>query len=86
MELEGNNFVDAGEAAAWYEEKVREVVNDDEIVGEIFRFSEQIRRWTFSKPSPQTTRCSSPWCTPHRRAPWAALIVQRGRLWGAGEL
>ena len=38
MVLEGNNFVDAGEAAAWYEEKVREVVNDDEIVDEIFRF------------------------------------------------
>lgn len=38
MVLEGNNFVDAGEAAAWYEGKVREVVNDDEIVDEILRF------------------------------------------------
>lgn len=38
MVLEGKNFVDSGEAAAWYEEKVREVVNDDEIVNEISRF------------------------------------------------
>lgn len=38
MVLESNNFVDSGEAAAWYMEKVREVVNDDEIVDEILRF------------------------------------------------
>lgn len=31
-------FVDAGEAAAWYEEKVREVLDDSEIVDEIFRY------------------------------------------------
>ena len=37
MVFEGNNFVDASEAA-WYEEKVREVVNDDKIVDGIFRF------------------------------------------------
>lgn len=28
MVAEGKTFVDAGEAAAWYEEKVREVVDD----------------------------------------------------------
>ena len=38
MVAEGKTFVDAGEAAAWYEEKVREVVNDSEIVDEIFRY------------------------------------------------
>lgn len=38
MALEGEKFVDAGEAAAWYEEKVREVVDDSEIVDEIFRW------------------------------------------------
>ena len=38
MVLEGKTFVDAGEAAAWYEEKVREVVDDSEIVDEIFRY------------------------------------------------
>lgn len=36
MVVEGKTFVDAGEAAAWYEEKVREVMNDSEIVDEIF--------------------------------------------------
>lgn len=35
---EGKTFVDAGEAAAWYEEKVREVLDDSEIVDEIFRY------------------------------------------------
>lgn len=38
MVAEGKTFVDAGEAAAWYEEKVREVVDDSEIVDEIFRY------------------------------------------------
>lgn len=38
MVVEGKTFVDAGEAAAWYEEKVREVVDDSEIVDEIFRY------------------------------------------------
>lgn len=38
MVLEGEKFVDASEAAAWYEEKVREVVDDSEIVDEIFRY------------------------------------------------
>ena len=39
MVAEGKKtFVDAGEAAAWYEEKVREVVDDSEIVDEIFRY------------------------------------------------
>ena len=38
MVLEGETFVDAGEAAAWYEEKVREVMDDSEIVDEIFRY------------------------------------------------
>lgn len=38
MVLEGETFVDAGEAAAWYEEKVREVLDDSEIVDEIFRY------------------------------------------------
>lgn len=37
MVTEGETFVDAGEAAAWYEEKVREVVDDSEIVDEIFQ-------------------------------------------------
>ena len=35
---EGKTFVDAGEAAAWYEEKVREVLDDSEIVDEIFKY------------------------------------------------
>lgn len=35
---EGKTFVDAGEAAAWYEEKVREVMDVSEIVDEIFRY------------------------------------------------
>lgn len=38
MVVEGKTFVDAGEAAAWYEEKVREAVDDSEIVDEIFRY------------------------------------------------
>lgn len=38
MVLEGETFVDAGEAAAWCEEKVREVLDDSEIVDEIFRY------------------------------------------------
>jgi hypothetical protein len=38
MVLEGKTFVDAGEAAAWCEEKVREVLDDSEIVDEIFRY------------------------------------------------
>lgn len=38
MVVEGKTFVDAEEAAAWYEEKVREVMNDSEIVDEIFRY------------------------------------------------
>lgn len=38
MALEGETFVDAGEAAAWYEEKVRGVLDDSEIVDEIFRY------------------------------------------------
>ena len=38
MVAEGETFVDAGEAAAWYEEKVREVLDDSEIVDEIFRY------------------------------------------------
>lgn len=38
MVAEGKTFVDAGEAAAWYEEKVREVVDDSEIVDEIFKY------------------------------------------------
>lgn len=38
MVAEGKTFVDAAEAAAWYEEKVREVVNDSEIVDEIFKY------------------------------------------------
>lgn len=38
MVAEGKTFVDAGEAAAWYEEKVREVLDDSEIVDEIFRY------------------------------------------------
>jgi hypothetical protein len=37
MVTEGETFVDAGEAAAWYEEKVREVLDDSEIVDEIFQ-------------------------------------------------
>ena len=36
--LKVKKFVDASEAAAWYEEKVREVVEDSEIVDEIFRY------------------------------------------------
>lgn len=38
MVTEGKTFVDAEEAAAWYEEKVREVLDDSEIVDEIFRY------------------------------------------------
>lgn len=38
MVAEGKTFVDAVEAAAWYEEKVREVVDDSEIVDEILRY------------------------------------------------
>ena len=38
MVVEGKTFVDAGEAAAWYEEKVREVLDDSEIVDEIFNY------------------------------------------------
>lgn len=38
MVTEGKTFVDAAEAAAWYEEKVREVLKDSEIVDEIFRY------------------------------------------------
>lgn len=38
MVVEGKTFVDAGEAATWYEEKVREVVDDYEIVDNIFRY------------------------------------------------
>lgn len=38
MVAEGETFVDAGEAAAWYEEKVREVLDDSEIVDEIFKY------------------------------------------------
>ena len=38
MVVEGKTFADAGEAAAWYEEKVREVLDDSEIVDEIFRY------------------------------------------------
>lgn len=38
MVLEGETFVDAGEAEAWCEEKVREVLDDSEIVDEIFRY------------------------------------------------
>lgn len=38
MVTEGKTFVDAGEAAAWCEEKVREVMDDSEIVDEIFRY------------------------------------------------
>lgn len=38
MVVEGKTFVDAGEAAAWYEEKVREVVGDSVIVDEIFSY------------------------------------------------
>lgn len=34
----GKTFVDAAEAAAWYMEKVREVLNDSEIVDEIFKY------------------------------------------------
>lgn len=37
MVLEGETFVDAGEAAAWCEEKVREVLDDSEIVDENFQ-------------------------------------------------
>lgn len=38
MVTEGKTFVDAVEAAAWYEEKVREVLEDSVIVDEIFRY------------------------------------------------
>ena len=38
MVAEGKTFVDAGEAAAWCEEKVREVVDDSVIVDNIFRY------------------------------------------------
>ena len=38
MVTEGKTFVDAAEADAWYEEKVREVLDDSEIVDEIFRY------------------------------------------------
>lgn len=38
MVLEGETFADAGEAAAWCEEKVREVLDDSEIVDEIFKY------------------------------------------------
>lgn len=38
MVTEGKTFVDAAEAAAWCEEKVREVLNDSEIVDEIFKY------------------------------------------------
>ena len=38
MVLEGKTFVDAGEAAAWCEEKVREVLDDSEIVDVISRY------------------------------------------------
>lgn len=38
MVVEGKTFVDAGEAAAWYEEKVREVLDDSEIVDKIFKY------------------------------------------------
>lgn len=38
MVTEGKTFVDAAEAAAWCEEKVREVLKDSDIVDEIFRY------------------------------------------------
>lgn len=38
MVAEGKNVRGCREAAAWYEEKVREVVDDSEIVDEIFRY------------------------------------------------
>ena len=38
MVFEGKTFVDAGEAAAWCEEKVREVLDDSKIVDEIFKY------------------------------------------------
>lgn len=38
MVADGETFVDAGEAAAWYEEKAREAMDDSEIVDEIFRY------------------------------------------------
>lgn len=38
MVTEGKTFVDAAEAAAWCEEKVREVLDDSEIVDEIFKY------------------------------------------------
>ena len=38
MVTDGETFVDAGEAAAWYKEKLREVLKDSEIVDEIFRY------------------------------------------------
>lgn len=80
MVLEGETFVDAGEAAAWCEEKVREVLDDSEIVDEIFRYfgAVQTRHGLRSFLNYGVRR--------NRRIPWAALIVQRGRLWEAGGL
>lgn len=83
---EGKTFVDAGEAAAWYEEKVREVLDDSEIVDEIFMYFGAEQTFGFSTQSPRTTKFSKLWRASESAHTMAALIVQRGRLWEAGRL
>lgn len=75
MVTEGKTFVDAAEAAAWYEEKVREVLEDSEIVDEIFRYFGADQALDFSSQSPLTTKFSKPRYALNRRIPWAVLQV-----------
>lgn len=59
MVTEGKTFVDAAEAA-WYEEKVREVLKDSEVVDEIFRYFGADQALDFSSQSSLTTEFSKP--------------------------
>lgn len=64
MVLEGETFVDDGEAAAWCEEKVREVLDDSKIVDEIFKYFGAEQTFGFSTQSPRTTESSKLWYAP----------------------
>lgn len=66
--------------------KVREVVDDSEIVDEIFRYFGADQTLDFPLNRHGLRSFLTYGVRRNRRIPWAALIVQRGRLWEAGVL